>query len=314
MPDSILSTYPVDFERTAIAVAYSNAAYVADEVLPRRAVARKEYRYTEYPLAESFTVPDTRIGRRSAPAMVHFSATEKAGACTDYGLEDAIPDDDVANAPPSAADPVDRSTMRLTDLLMIDREQRTAQLVFDKTRYGAANKVTLSGDDQWSADHADSDPIADLTGAMESMVAPPTHLLMGSEVWLALRTHKTVLKALHRTDGDAGIASRRAVADLFELEGIVVGRAWVNSKAPGQAAVLRRIWGKSALLYRRDPNADVNGPPTLGVTAEYRGRETRTGFDAALGARGSHRIRVVDTCEERLIAPLAGYLLDQAVA
>ena len=314
MADNIRSTYPVDFERTAIAVAYSNAAYVADEVLPRRPVASKEYRYTEYPLAESFTVPDTRIGRRSAPTMVHFSATEKPGACTDYGLEDAIPDDDVRNAPAASANPVDRSTMRLTDLLMIDRERRAANLVFDATKYPAANKVTLTGDDRWSSDHADSDPIADIVGAMEGMVAPPTHLLLGSEVWIKLRAHKTILKALHRTDGDAGIASRRAVADLFDLEGLIVGRAWINSKAPGQGAVLRRIWGKSALLYRRDPNADVNGPPTLGITAEYRGRETRTGFDAALGARGAHRVRVVDTCDERLIAPRAGYLFDAAVA
>ena len=91
MPDNILSTYPVDYERTAIAVGYSNPAYIADEVLPRVTVGRKEYRYTEYPIGESFTVPDTRIGRRSAPTMVHFTASEKPGACEDYGLEDANP-------------------------------------------------------------------------------------------------------------------------------------------------------------------------------------------------------------------------------
>jgi len=38
-------------------------------------VMRKEYHITEYPISESFTVPDSRIGRRSAPTMVHFSAT-----------------------------------------------------------------------------------------------------------------------------------------------------------------------------------------------------------------------------------------------
>ena len=314
MADNILSTYPVDFERTAIAVGYSNRVYVADEVLPRVTVARKEYRYTEYPIGESFTVPDTRIGRRSSPTMVHFSASEKPGACADYGLEDAIPDDDVSNAPASA-NPVDRATMRLTDLLMIDRERRVADLVFRAAKYPSVSKVTLAGDDRWSSDSADSDPIADIVGAMEGMVVPPTHLLLGSEVWRHLRTHKVVLQAVHRTDGDRGIASRQAVADLFDLPGgIVVGQAWINSKAPGQAPVLRRVWGKSALLYRRDPNADASGPPTLGITASYRGREVRSGFDAQLGARGAHRVRVVDSVEERIIAPLAGYLFDAAVA
>ena len=315
MPDSIVSTYPVDFERTAIAVGYSNPAYIADEVFPRAMVMRKEYRYTDYPLAESFTVPDTRIGRRGMPTLVHFSASEKAGACEDYGLEDAIPDDDVRNAPPTAANPLDRSTMLLTDLLMVDREQRAAKLAFDRGTYPASSKVTLAGNDQWSADHASSDPIADILGAMEGMIVPPTHLLLGSVVWRHLRAHKSIVKAINRTDGDAGIASRQAVADLFELSGgIVVGQSWINSAARGQDAVLKRVWGKSALLFRRDPNADASGPPTLGVTASYRGREVRSGFDAALGARGSHRIRVVDTCEERIIASNAGYLFDQAVA
>ncbi len=314
MAENIISTYPVDFERTAIAVAYRNPLYIADEVLPRVTVGRKEYRYAEYPIAESFTVPDTRIGRRSAPTMVHFSAVEKPGACEDYGLEDAIPDDDVQNAPATAANPIDRSTMLLTDLLMIGREQRAAALAFDKGKYPDTNKVTLAGDHQWSADHADSDPIEDILGAMEGMVVPPTHLLLGSVVWQKLRTHKVILKALNRTDGDRGIARRQDVAELFELQGIVVGQTWVNSKPRGQDAVLERVWGKAALLYRRDPNADITGPPTLGITAEYRGREVRTGFDEKLGARGAHRVRVVDTCEERLIAPMAGYLFDKVVA
>ena len=73
------------------AAGYSNDMYVADMVLPRVPVMRKEYRYYEYPIDESFTVPETRVGRRSRPAMVHFTASEKSAACEDYGLEDAIP-------------------------------------------------------------------------------------------------------------------------------------------------------------------------------------------------------------------------------
>ena len=56
------------------------------------------------------------------------------------------------------------------------------------------------------------------------------------------------------------------------------------------------------------------GPPTLGITAEYRGREVRTGFNPRMSARGAHEIRVIDTCEERIIANRAGYLFRNAVA
>ena len=78
--------------------------------------------------------------------------------------------------------------------------------------------------------------------------------------------------------------------------------------------MLERIWGKKALLFRRDPNADANGPPTLGITASYRGRETRVGFDEDLGARGSHKVRVVDSVDERIVSARAGYLFTGAVA
>jgi len=313
MPDNIVSTYPVDFERTSIAIGYSNDTYIADRVLPRVPVGRKEYRYTEYPLDESFTVPDTRIGRRSVPTMVHFTADEKSGACVDYGLEDLIPDDDVANAPPTAVDPIDRSTEMLTDLLMIDRERRVADLVFAASNYGTSNKKELSGNDQWSASHKDSDPVDDVVSAIEGMIVKPTHMVLGSQVWTKLRTHPAILKSINRNEGDRGIASAAMVQDLLEVE-LAIGQAWINSARRGQEAKLIRVWGKHALLYRRDPNAGAMGPPTLGITAEYRGREVRTGFDAMPGARGGHRVRVIDTCEERIIAPLAGYLFQNAVA
>ena len=313
MTDNIVSTYPVDFERTAIAVGYGNDSYIADMVLPRVEVVRKEYRYTEYPLAESFSVPDTRVGRRGTPAMVHFTAREKSGACEDYALDDLIPDDDVRNTPPTTADPIDRSTMMLMDLLMIDREKRVADLVFDAAKYGAANKVTLAGNDQWSADHKDSDPVADIVDAIESMIVKPTHFCMGSEVWKDLRTHSAVLKSVNRNEGDRGIASRMMVEDLLEVK-IVVGEAWINAARPGQEANLNRVWGKHALLYRADPNAAPNGPPTLGITASYRGREVYSRFDPVRGARGGHLLRVVDSCDERIIAGKAGYLFRNAVA
>ena len=313
MADSIISTYPVDFERTSIAIGYSNDSYIADQVLPRVPVGRKEYRYTEYPIEEGFTVPDTRIGRRSLPTMVHFTAEEKSGACADYGLEDLIPDDDVANAPGTVADPIDRSTEMLTDLMMIDREKRVADMVFAADTYGATNKVVLAGNDQWSADHASSDPVDDVVSAIESMIVKPTHMAMGSQVWSRLRTHPVILKSVNRNEGDRGIASKAMVEDLLEVE-LVIGQAWINRARRGQKANLTRVWGKHALLYRRDPNGGAMGPPTLGITAAYRGREVRTGFDAMPGARGGHRVRVIDSCEERIIAPLAGYLFRNAVA
>lgn len=317
------STYPVDVERTAIAVGYANRAYVADRVLPRVRVRRKAYSYTAYPLDESFTVPDTLVGRRSQPSMIHLTASETAGVCRDFALEDAIPRADVENVPATVRDPRDRSAMTLADLLAIGREKRAADLAFSAAAYPAAGKSTLQGSAQWS--DADSDPVTAIVTAAEGMVVPPNRMLLGSQVWAKLRTHPKLVGALGRRKTESGIALREEAAELFELDEIVVGQAWINAANPGQDASLARVWGKHALLYRADPMAAADGPPTLGITAEYLpdegggadeglpGRIVYSGFEPRIGAHGSYVVRVVESCEERIIAPRAGYLFVDAV-
>ncbi|WP_419737933.1 hypothetical protein [Ruegeria sp.] len=306
------SPYPVDFHRSGIAVGYANDEYIADLILPRlAALMRREYRFNRYPIEEHFTVPPTRVGRRSAPAMVHLSSAEDTRSVEDYGLDDAIPADDVTNTAPTAMNPIDRASMVLTDLLMIARELRVAELVFNPAHYPDTNKITLSGSSQWT--HADSNPLRDIVAAQTGMIVKPTDIAMGEEVFAALRTHPRMLKATHANDGDSGIASREAMERVLMLR-IHVGSARVNTARPGQAANLARCWGKHALLYRRDPNTDYKGPPSLGFTAPYLGRQVMVGFDPRIGVRGTYVVRVVDSCDEAMVAKLAGYFFRNAVA
>ena len=306
------SPYPVDFHRSGLAVGYANEEYIADQLLPRIPVlVRREYRFNEYPIEEHFTVPPTLVGRRSAPAMVHLTSSEVTRSVDDYGLDDAIPADDVQNTPATAMNPIDRSSMVLTDLLMISQELRVARMTFDAAQYPASNKVTLSGTSQWN--HADSNPLRDIVAAQTAMIVKPTDIAMGEEVFAALRVHPRMLKATHANDGDSGIASKQAMERVLMLR-IHVGSARVNTARPGQAANLERCWGKHALLYRRDPNVDYKGPPSLGFTAPYLGRQVMVGFDPRVGVRGTFVVRVVDSCDEAIVSKLAGYLFRNAVA
>lgn len=107
---------------------------------------------------------------------------------------------------------------------------------------------------------------------------------------------------------------------------MIVGQAWINDARRGRDASLARVWGKHALLFRADPMADAEGPPTLGITAEYvpsgvgggdsalPGRTVYSGFKDDYGAHGSHVVRVVESCDEKIIASRAGYLFANAVA
>ncbi len=124
--------FPVDPVITAIAIGYRNQAQdlIADQVLPRVPVLGERYKWTEYPVAERFTVPDTEVGRRGRVNRVEFSGVERTGGTQDYGLEDAIPISDITEAEGQRRrglgliDPEKIAAEGLTDLVLLDREVR----------------------------------------------------------------------------------------------------------------------------------------------------------------------------------------------
>ena len=179
--------------------------------------------------------------------------------------------------------------------------------------YHATCKVTLAGTDQWS-DMDDSDPIDDILVGLDAPLVRPNIGVFGNDVWSKLRVHPKIVKAVHGNSGDSGIAARRAVADLLELEDIYVGVARRNTAKKGQAAALSRIWGKHAAFLYRDRNADTRGGLTFGLTAEWRSRTVMTRPDPKRGGWGGQDVMVRESVKELAVADRAGYLVVNAVA
>lgn len=304
------SPYPIDADRTAIAIGYRNKALIADQVLPRVPVAKEEFTWMEYPVAEGFTLPDTLIGRTSRPNEANLSGVEQTSSTRDYGLEIPVPQKDIDNAD-SRYDPVDRATMRISDWIATGREVRTANLVFNAASH--ANKITLAGPSQFS-DFANSDPLGVLLAGLDSCLVRPNVGVLGNAAWTKLRQHPKVVKAVLGNAGDSGVASRQAVAELLELDEILVGQGWLNTAKPGQAPVMTRIWGKHVAMIHRNPVASTDGEVTFGLTAEFGGRVARSEFDSKIGLRGGTRLVVGESVRELVVASQASYFVENAVA
>lgn len=304
--------FPIQPELTAIAIGYRNKRLIADEVLPRVIVGKQEFKYLKHDLAEGFTIPDTKVGRKGQPNEVEFSATEVTDSTEDFGLEDPIPQADIDNAPPNY-DPKGRSVEGITDLILLDREKRAADLVFNAANYATANKETLSGTDQFS-DFTNSDPIGKITTSLDACIMRPNIMTIGRLAFSVLARHPEILKAVHGNSGDSGIARLGDIADLFELEDIYVGEAYLNSAKKGQATTLARAWGKHISLMYRDKNASTRGGMTFGMTAQFGGRIAGVTPDKNIGLRGGERIRVGESVKELLTANDLGFFLQNAVA
>jgi hypothetical protein len=307
---------------TAITLAYRNQRLVADDVLPRIPVESPLFKYSSYNLADAFTVPDTRVGRKGDVNEIDWTATEQTASTSDYGLEDAIPYYDVmaANAAMKAQgvypiDPQARSTELLTDLVALDREIRVSNLVLNAANYPTANKRTLSGSAQWN-NTSTATPIQDITSARDSMIIRPNKAVMGRAVFTALATHPQIVKAYNGTSGDTGIVPQEFIANLFEFDEIIVGDGWVNSAKKGQTPTLVRVWGKSFLMFYQSPViASPTGIITFGYTAEWGQRLAGViEQDPDIGLRGGTRVRVGESVKEVVAASNVGYLISAAVA
>lgn len=311
-----VASFPVTPALMAVALAYRNRALIADEVLPRIPVSLQNFKYNSYPKGQMFTVPETKVGRKGQPNQVEFTAEEIDSSTEDHGLDDPVPNADIENArnQPGMPDPEMRAAEGLTDLLMLAREKRTADLVFNPDQYAADHKIVLSGNDQWSADHAASNPIDDITRGLDSCIMRPNVAVIGRAAFTKLSQHPLIVKAYHGNDGNAGIVPRSFIAQLFELEDVLVGEGFINIAKKGQAPNLVRVWGKHCALIHRNKNADTQRGLTFGFTAQWGSRIAGSEYDRNIGLRGGQVVRVGESVRELIMANDLGYLIEDAVA
>lgn len=307
-----LAPFPIQPDLTAVAIAYKNSELIADGVAPRVPVGVKSFKYTKWTQAEPFTVPDTKVGRKGKPNEVEFTGTEVTDSCQDYGLDDAIPMDDIDQAAPGI-NPVSRAVEGVSNLIALDREVRVAGVAFDSNQYAAANKVTLSGTSQWS-DFTNSDPIGNVLAGLDACLMRPNVLVLGQAVYTKLVQHPKIVKAMFGNAGDSGVASRQFLARLFEMDEVLVGNGWYNTAARGQTATFTRIWGKHAALLRRDKNPNQQGALAFMWTAQFQTRFAGANPDKDIGVRGGQRVRVWESVKEVVSANDLGYMIVNAVA
>jgi hypothetical protein len=315
------NAFPLNPMLTAIAIAYQNSAdsLIADEVLPRVPTAKK-FSYTKYDAAQGFTLPDTKVGRKSEPTLVDFKGEAIESAVEDYGLDDIIPNDEIqafADMPKPATggpiDPKNLSTAYLVNLILLDREIRVANMVQASGNYAAGNTLALAGNDQWS-DYANSDPLDDLLAALDVPLMRPNVLTIGQIAWTKLRMHPKLVQAVFGTAQNAGIITRQQLAEKLEISKVLVGGSRVNNARKGQAPSLQRTWGKHCALLYVNTEAAMAKQPTFGFTAQWGNRIAGDIAEPKLGLRGSSRVRVGESVKEVICAPDAGFLLQNVVA
>ena len=265
-------------------------------------------------------MPDTKVGPKSEPNKVDFKGIELSDQVQDYGLDDLIANAEMeaflAMPRPATGGPLspqELSTMMIMGLVKLDREVRVANQVFNAGAYPGANQATLAGTSQWS-DQLNSDPVAAIGNALDIPVIRPNKMVLGRATWTNLRRHPKIVQACNMTNQAAGIVSRQQVADLFEINEILVGEAFVNTARKGQAVAMSRTWGKHCLLFYSNMQAAVERQPVFGFTGQF-GTQVAGEIPAPTkGLRGGQIVRAGESVKEIVSAADVAYYFQNAVA
>ena len=310
---SMAFVFPVTTEQTGMVIAYKNKELVADRAMPIKTSLSKQlsFKWFARNLADGFTVPSTLVGRASRPNSVNFSGDEKTASALAYGLESAVTQEDMDEAGDSVENLVTNRLQSLINLVLLDREIRVAAIVQNSSNYLTSQVVSTAAGDKFSLDSAN--PLKYILGKLDNAIVRPNKVGMGAGAWNALRVHPSIVKAVHGNAGDSGAATRQQVAELLEVNEIVVGSGFVNTAKRGQSPTFVRCWGNHLWGHYEEPLADAKEGLAWGMTVQVGDRFAKTIEDPHMGLKGGFICKAGVYQGEIVTGPGAGILLTDVV-
>lgn len=214
------------------------------------------------------------------------------------------------------------ATLLLTQAARINRDRQWVTNYFTTGVWTGVADETLAGNDQFS-DYTNSDPLgvmeSKLVGVAEATGFRPNVAVMGPRVWQQLKNHPDLVDRLNRgqTSGSA-MVMRQNLAELLEIDEVIVPTAIYNAGAEGLADDFDFIFGKNILFLYVAPNPGRYAV-SAGVTFTWQGF---SGASAA-GTRikrfemphtASRRIEIESAYDQRVTASELGAFIANAVA
>lgn len=320
----------------SLAFMQSAEAFVADAVFPNIPVAKASDQYFTYARGE-FNRDEMEV---RAPATESAGSTYTVGTdnynCIVRAFHKDVPDQIRANQD----DPInlDREATEYVSLkALINREVNFAARYFvgsiwtfeadgvaaaptPPATYDPTN-AALNDKLQWN-DPA-STPIEDIRQGKryvhERTGFRPNQLTLGRATYDVLLDHPDLVGRLDRgqTNGPA-IATRDAMAALFEVERILVMDSIRNTAKKGQTAVHAFIGGKHALLSYAPPRPGLL-TPSAGYTFSWTGYLGATNMGSRISRiradlLKADRVEIESAYDQKLVSAELGYFFDGIVA
>lgn len=304
----------IDAALTNLSVAYKNNDYIAELIAPRVAVRKQSDRYYIYD-AERESIRATQDLRApgSLAGEVDYTLSTDSYYCNDHALASAVADEERENADPVIQPDIDRTEF-LTERILLNQEIAVEELLRDSTDI---NEKLLGPGAEWN--DPGSDPVADVQEARLAVFSQCQRranvMVLPYHVYETVRNHPAVVDRIKYST--QGIVTPDLLAQVFDVDRVLVPRCFVNNAAKGQAASVAPLWGSNAYLMHVAERPGLK-QVTLAGTFVWNGMAgSADGLVVERWrdhGRKADMIRVQKYYDVKLIAPGAGFRISGTVA
>jgi len=250
--------------------------YIASRVLPIFDVEHQSGTYPVIPIEELLKSPDTKRSNRGAYNRREWKFKDVLYRCEEHGEEGPV-DERAKNIYKEFFDAEVQTVSILRGDVMRAAEQRVSSLIFDPTAFASQ---TTNVTNEWDSNHvSDANPIEDVKVATFAIYDRtgvwPNALVINRKVFKNLKT-LDVIKAAIESSG-AGSASKQSeitasqLAQVFDLDEVIVAGGSVNTANEGRAAEISQIWSSQYAMVTKVAKTNRFVEPCIGRTLHWGG-------------------------------------------
>lgn len=254
----------IDQHLSNVAMNYRPVGMIADLIAPIVSVGKQSDSYPVWSQADALRVEEDKRAPGTEANLISQDVSSDTYFADNYALKTGLTLEDRENMDAAFIKQLrDGKARFLKGKVALAWESRVALQVTSGTNVGSYSTVISD----WM-DHATgkSTPLDDVQTALDNVQDltgyRPNRLIFGELAWRHFRQHADVISILHGTTGrgEPRYASREQVKAIFEVDQFLVGAAYYNSAAEGQAQVLSPMWLDNVLAYYCPPAPSIDEP------------------------------------------------------
>lgn len=290
---------------TNVSLYYSNPGYVAEDVAPSVKVTKESDLYFIYG-KEHFRVPQTFRADRSRTREVDYSLSTDAYVCREYGLHQIVTDRERDNTDEPLSPDRD-AVNNITEILLLDREIRTANAVLSSANFGSystthVQSLALAWDNLGTANPRTDIYMAKFLVWKDSR-RQANHMFIPVEVAYQMAQMDAIDELRKYTDPnlvtDSGLPPKVWGLTVKECQ------ATYDSSAEGDTEDFNEVWGANILITHKNPGTIGIKTLTFAITFMSQAFQTRKWRDQ--GIKGD-TVEVDHRYDVKVIAPACGFV------